>query len=332
MFSEVFFFTYIFAGFVGLLVILMVLLLTRYRTDGNRNLLSAIRNFMICTALIDALYFYMDYKVLATGQHTTSPIMRIVDICLFIGQVYFWFSYLREKSDIKRPYAKSTSIILHALFIISAAAAVACYGFLMNDYYLTEPGTQRTAAVLTEIFLGVFLTFVNLWQLCKSLGELVQKKIRALVTMISVFIAVNGIWNAILVTELMTEYVNPENETPMDPTALFIFIINLLTIILVLQEDFSALFTIPDEQPEQPPSINSRLDFIAQTHNLTRREREVMELAYEGLTNPEIAEELVISRYTVKRHMHNIFEKLDISTRMELVHLVNQENGPGGLL
>ena len=57
-----------------------------------------------------------------------------------------------------------------------------------------------------------------------------------------------------------------------------------------------------------------------------------MELAYEGLTNPEIAEELVISRYTVKRHMHNIFEKLDISTRMELVHLVNQENGPGGLL
>ena len=105
MFSEVFFFTYIFAGFVGLLVILMVLLLTRYRTDGNRNLLSAIRNFMICTALIDALYFYMDYKVLATGQHTTSPIMRIVDICLFIGQGSFWFSYLREKSDIKRPYA-----------------------------------------------------------------------------------------------------------------------------------------------------------------------------------------------------------------------------------
>ena len=101
MVSEVFFFTYIFAGFVGLLVILMVLLLTRYRTDGNRNLLSAIRNFMICTALIDALYFYFDYKVLATGHHVTSPILRIMDICLFIGQVYFWSVYVREKSGFR---------------------------------------------------------------------------------------------------------------------------------------------------------------------------------------------------------------------------------------
>ena len=332
MVSEVFFFTYIFAGFVGLLVILMVLLLTRYRTDGNRNLLSAIRNFMICTALIDALYFYFDYKVLATGHHVTSPILRIMDICLFIGQVYFWSVYVREKSGFRFPQKKMASCLFYGLFILSIAAAVICYGFLMNDYYLTSDGTRRTAAVLLEIFLGIFLTLVNVWHLYKGLGELVQKKIRVLVTMISIFIAVNGIWNAILVTLIMTGYSDPENGTLPDPTALFIFIINLLTIILVLQEDFSALFTIPDEQPEQTPSIDSRLDFIAQTHNLTRRERDVMELAYEGLTNPEIAEELVISRYTVKRHMHNIFEKLDISTRMELVHLVNQENGPGGLL
>ncbi len=78
--------------------------------------------------------------------------------------------------------------------------------------------------------------------------------------------------------------------------------------------------------------IQGRLDLIAQSHGLTQREREVLELAYEGLTNPEIAEELVISKYTVKRHMHNIFEKLDISTRMELVHLVGPGNGPSGRL
>ncbi|MGN0704896.1 MAG: helix-turn-helix transcriptional regulator [Lentihominibacter sp.] len=332
MVSEVFFFTYIFAGFVGLLVILMVLLLTKYRTDGNRKLLSAIRNFMICTALIDALYFYLDYRVLVTGHHTAAPILRVTDICLFIGQVYFWSAYLREKGNLKFPHNKTAAAIFYGLFGLSIASAVLCYGFLMNDYYLTPDGTERTASVILEMYLCVFLTFVNLWHLYKSLGELVQKKLRVLITLISVFIAVNGTWNAILVTQIMTGYANPENGTIVDPTALFIFIINLLTIILVLQEDFSALFTIPDEQPEQAPSIDSRLDFIAQTHNLTHREREVMELAYEGLTNPEIAEELVISKYTVKHHMHNIFEKLDISTRMELVHLVNQENSPGGLL
>ena len=93
------------------------------------------------------------------------------------------------------------------------------------------------------------------------------------------------------------------------------------------------------ENREKRPSFNPvkrRLDFIAQSHSLTQREREVLELAYRGMTNPEIADELIISKYTVKRHMHNIFEKLDISTRMELVHLINGldrgENGPHGPL
>jgi len=48
---------------------------------------------------------------------------------------------------------------------------------------------------------------------------------------------------------------------------------------------------------------------------LTDREREVLELLARGLTNKEIAEQLVISTNTVKRHIKSIFEKLDIHTR-----------------
>ena len=73
------------------------------------------------------------------------------------------------------------------------------------------------------------------------------------------------------------------------------------------------------------------IDRIAAMHMLTQRERDVFALAYEGKTNPEIAEELFISKHTVKRHMHSIFEKLDVSTRIELVHMVRNQNGPGGL-
>jgi two-component system nitrate/nitrite response regulator NarL len=48
---------------------------------------------------------------------------------------------------------------------------------------------------------------------------------------------------------------------------------------------------------------------------LTRREREVLALLAQGLTNKEMAETLVITTNTVKRHLKAIFKKLDVHTR-----------------
>lgn len=48
---------------------------------------------------------------------------------------------------------------------------------------------------------------------------------------------------------------------------------------------------------------------------LTDREREVLNLLAEGLTNKEIAEKLFVTTNTVKRHLKAIFEKLDVHTR-----------------
>ncbi len=58
MFSDIFFFTYIFAGFIGLLAILLTTLLSKYWASANKRLLAAVRNFMICTAALDALVHY----------------------------------------------------------------------------------------------------------------------------------------------------------------------------------------------------------------------------------------------------------------------------------
>jgi DNA-binding NarL/FixJ family response regulator len=48
---------------------------------------------------------------------------------------------------------------------------------------------------------------------------------------------------------------------------------------------------------------------------LTAREREVLELLARGLTNKEIAESLVVTTNTVKRHLKTVFEKLAVHTR-----------------
>ena len=58
---------------------------------------------------------------------------------------------------------------------------------------------------------------------------------------------------------------------------------------------------------------------FAEAHGLTARERDVLELVVDGLDVAGIAEALVISRGTVKAHLHRIYKKVGVSGRTELM-------------
>jgi len=52
---------------------------------------------------------------------------------------------------------------------------------------------------------------------------------------------------------------------------------------------------------------------------ITAREYEVAKLVAEGLTNAKIAKKLKITEGTVKQHLYNIFSKLKVKSRLQLV-------------
>jgi two-component system, NarL family, nitrate/nitrite response regulator NarL len=64
---------------------------------------------------------------------------------------------------------------------------------------------------------------------------------------------------------------------------------------------------------------------------LTQRERQIVRLVCEGLSNKEVGQRLNITDGTIKVHLHKIFEKLRVSNRTALVavYLASPDNhGP----
>ena len=63
----------------------------------------------------------------------------------------------------------------------------------------------------------------------------------------------------------------------------------------------------------EPDSVKTR----GNTYGLTERELDVLELMVEGLTNPQIADKLIISKATAKAHVHSILQKLCTTSRTQ---------------
>jgi DNA-binding NarL/FixJ family response regulator len=95
----------------------------------------------------------------------------------------------------------------------------------------------------------------------------------------------------------------PPDATPEEIGAAAISAANGLA---VLPRDFAE---------EMADSMAEGLGGEAPPEPLTAREREVLALLAEGLSNRKIARELYISEHTVKFHLSSIFAKLDVSSR-----------------
>jgi DNA-binding NarL/FixJ family response regulator len=75
-------------------------------------------------------------------------------------------------------------------------------------------------------------------------------------------------------------------------------------------------FAAVDEIPAPAPTGTAQRE--RERPPLSQREREIVALVAQGFKNKEMAEKMFISEQTVKNHLHNIFDKLGVSDRLEL--------------
>ena len=329
MIGSVLFFFYLAMCFTGLLSLILILTLMRHGSRQGEGVLRAGRRFMLADLLVGLFYFFCYYREMVLGQFHDGALLRCIDAVQFYVIALAWLSFIYAAAGSEAadpPWHRASRVVFPVLMVCSAAA----YLILLDGYYQPVFSQSQGLLFLTEAALNLSVigfTGVYVRHCFRHLTDPFERRFLSLVSILLIF---NNIWNsgAVMLTlrqqlgeSLLSSYIYAV-------TALALLAVNVLTIIFFYRRDFSPIFYAKAGQPleEGGESLTEEqaLDLLAEKHGLTRREREVLELAYQGMTNPQIAEALVISRYTVKRHMHNLFEKLQVQTRVELVHLVEE--------
>jgi DNA-binding CsgD family transcriptional regulator len=83
-----------------------------------------------------------------------------------------------------------------------------------------------------------------------------------------------------------------------------------------LKEDSEGVMSSPDTR--------EKIEAFYRIHGLSKREKEIVDLIVAGKSNEQIEQELFISIFTVKKHISNIFMKMDINSRAQLIPMVYQ--------
>jgi len=75
------------------------------------------------------------------------------------------------------------------------------------------------------------------------------------------------------------------------------------------------------EWQRRPPIGDAEMERFAAAYRITARELDIIRLIGQGLSNPEIAGRLFLSRQTVKNQIHILFQKLNVKNRVQLTNI-----------
>jgi DNA-binding CsgD family transcriptional regulator len=100
------------------------------------------------------------------------------------------------------------------------------------------------------------------------------------------------------------------------------FILNVIFIFAALQYFLREENVKVDSPAKLDISLVEDFNDFTKEFNISQREMEIIQGILQGRNNLEIGEQLFISPNTVKNHIYNIFKKLSVKTRYELINRV----------
>jgi len=143
-------------------------------------------------------------------------------------------------------------------------------------------------------------------------NKIVNSKLRSASKAYSILIF--SVVPAILLYNTIVLYFYPNNIYLKQPY----FNVLFLAVSIVLALWFGARYFFNNKESIEIGTLAERAKYF----NFSKREIQIVRLLVQGLSNREIAEHLYISQKTVKNHVYNIFRKINVKNRVQLINVL----------
>ncbi len=320
------------AGMVGIAALSLIVLISKITGDfseSSRNL----RNFLISLFGLGIVFIVSNYGMNINVYEQTTIIDRGANVVLIGLTQVFWLFFLQSEIVLSATKKYVLQQVMSISMIITTLANVLIHGFFVDGEYNIVNEDLRVNLIFVASSITICQLILHVFCIVlaakKIQGKLEKRFILTVQSLVILYVLTSGIViNPILIGQsemfILTEIVS-----------VWILVLNALTLFYVFKHDFSERFFANAKIKLNTGAIETDtkiLDDISEKSKLTNREREVIGLSYDGKSYEEIAEELFISKFTVKNHMHNAYEKLEVASKNELLKLIkeyknNKDNG-----
>ncbi len=306
--------------YVAELIVFAMLLMgsRRPRTPLRENLLAMLCVAMFVRILVKMVYFYVEYYILP--WHLSISFNAIMDIT-YVASVIIALKLAAERAGVALSLKKPLVGVACAYVIGLAIVSFLWVDPASNHVIVVAEGVPQAAAVAIElVFLGVAIVsgFATLRAAGGNSQEKTPTESVALVATACLYALYIAIWDISL---YVTTVVPLSSIKPFDGVLVYGA---LIAAIVAARYLHAAQEETPESSAPRPVDIAT----FAAEHGLTARETEVLDLLVQGLNTTQVAEKLVVSTNTARRHTYNIYQKVGVSSRFELLFLVNNPGAP----
>ena len=276
---------------------------------------------LLVICFYDMAIYYCNYVI---GILSSMEVMRIGN-CLIAVTMFFWLGLLKRILD--RDAIHTLDGIVRKYMLVYAAVWFVLTVAMPVDYFYTV----KWLLLASDIFLIIgFLSSSIAHVIYASVAGVKDSAVYMMVTTaMLVWNYFSYFWGEASVYWGNSRFIRE----PLDLTIIFWLVISVMTATFMYHHCFKPTFTVGGAEHERAPSLptvhkdlEERLNEIAERYSLTRREKEVTGLIYQGKSNKEIAEMLFLSESTVKTHIYNIFRKLEVKNRIEVIRIINEDD------